>query len=481
MRRLARIALGVGVVVLAAALRLPELDAQSLWSDEIYSVESARWPVPILVSVADGHPPLYGLALKAMDVVRPTDWNGRLISAMAGVATVAAMLGLGRVIANPRTAVLAALLLAIAPLHVWYSREGRMYALATFCSTGASWLFARALGGAGNGIWLGYIALSVAGLLTHYLYAPIVLAQVLFAALRRPAEPRATRRTAIACAAVLALAVLTLASLGGEALGIARAHRGFQWLALPYTAHVFVAGFGVGPPVALLHRAPALGPLLATYWAELTPIAVLGAALVWAALRAIPSLGGWGLYLVLWLALPAAVVFGGSWATGTAYNVRYLLPAFPAAVLLVAAGLDRAPRWYAIVCLTGLVAVAAISIGRDRRDPTYARDDLRGAAAYLRAHAGSARIAVSAAYIADGLRYYEPTLHLEPFVRHPVRTADDASAALGPFAATGGWFVLCRDWEDDPAGHVATALAASGAVEVSTLPGMRIFRLPPGA
>src|SRR5262249_34219922 len=141
------------VLLLAAALRLPGLDEQSLWSDELYSLDSAGWPLPILLSVQDGHPPLYGLMLKGLDRIRPSDWNGRLISAFAGVATVAAMLGLGCAIADRRTAVLGALLLAIAPLHVWYSREGRMYACAALCSVVSSWLFVTAMRRGGLVVW----------------------------------------------------------------------------------------------------------------------------------------------------------------------------------------------------------------------------------------------------------------------------------------------------------------------------------------
>jgi uncharacterized membrane protein len=145
--RTSLIVAGAAILLLAAALRFPGLDDQSLWSDEIYSVESARWPLPVLLSVQDGHPPLYGLILKALDRIVPSDLNGRIVSAVAGIAAVGAILALGCTIADRRTGVLAALLLAIAPLHVWYSREGRMYALVALCSVTASWCFVRALRG----------------------------------------------------------------------------------------------------------------------------------------------------------------------------------------------------------------------------------------------------------------------------------------------------------------------------------------------
>src|SRR5262245_54478730 len=68
---------GGAILLLAVALRLPGLDEQSLWTDEVYSAESARWPLPVLLTVQDGHPPLFGLVLKALDRVHPSDLHGR--------------------------------------------------------------------------------------------------------------------------------------------------------------------------------------------------------------------------------------------------------------------------------------------------------------------------------------------------------------------------------------------------------------------
>lgn len=478
MTRASLIAASAGIILLAAALRLPGLDEQSLWSDEIYSVESSRWPLPILLSVQDGHPPLYGLALKALDGLRPADSNGRLISAVAGVATVGAMLALGCAIADPRTAVLAALLLAIAPLHVWYSREGRMYALVALCSTAGSWLFVRALRGGGIGTWLGYAFVSAVGLSTHYLYGAVILAQAAFVAVERFSDRMTLRRVAIVYAALFVIGALALAIVGEEATGFAGRQRGFQWLAVPYTAYTFVAGFGLGPPVEFLHRGHSLATTIASYWPALTAVGLLGAALVWPAVRALPSLGMWGVYLAMWLLVPAVFVFGGAWLKDGAYNVRYLLSTFPAFVLLAAAGIARAPRWYGVTCLAAFAVVAAASIGRDRLDPRYVREDLRGAVGYLSEHAtADDAVTVSAEYSIGGLRHYGLAQRLEPLAIRPLRSPADADAIIAGLVGSGRWLVLSRDWEDDPAGYLNHAIATQAPdAEVAHLPGVRIFR-----
>ncbi len=482
MSRTAFLATGAAVVLLAAALRLPGLDDQSLWSDEIYSIESATWPVPVLLTVRDGHPPLYGLLIKALDQMAPSDLHGRAISAVAGIATVAAMLGLGAAVAGRPAALIAAGLLAVSPLHVWYSREGRMYALLVLWTVLGSWLFVRALRDGARRAWAGFALVSVAGLATHYLYGPVLLAQAAFVGLRFAAGAVSRRRLALAAGAMLGLAAIGLVLLGDEAAGVVARRRRFEWMALPYTAFTFIGGFGLGPPVGLLQRDRSLATI-AAYWPELAAAAVAAGAMAWAARRALPSAGPWGLYLVCWLLVPAAVVFGGAWLADGTYTVRYLLPALPAFVLLAAIGLVGLPRrWGAL--LAALVGVlASVAIARDRLDPRYQRDDLRGAAHWLRAHAGTQqRILASASYIPVGLRHYEGALQLEPLAPRALGSAAEAEALVAALADTGGWLVLSREWEDDPAGHLARAIAARApGVEVARFPGIRIFRFRPDA
>jgi mannosyltransferase len=464
-------------MLLAAVLRLQGLDQQSLWTDEIYSVESSRWPLPILLSVQDGHPPLYGLILKGLDQVAPNDLNGRYVSALAGVAAVGAMLALGCAIADRRTAVVAGLLLAVAPLHVWYSREGRMYSLVALCAVVASWFFVRALRGGGWRAWTGYAVVSALGLMTHYLYGAVLLAQGTFIAIERFGDSLALRRFALVGAMLVALAALGLPLVGEEAVGFVGHWRSFEWLSVPYTAFTFFGGFGLGPPVELLHRERGLATI-AAYWPELLAVTAVALAAMWAAIRALPSLGPWGVYLVLWVLVPMVVVFGGAYLKNGAFNVRYLFSVLPAVVLLTANGIVHAPRGWGLGLLVALLAFDAVSIRRDRYDPRYVREDLRAAAAYLRQHANDDRpITVSAQYVIAGLQHYQDQLRLEPLATRPVRSAADAEAMLDALRQRGGWLVLSREWEDDPGGHLLRAIAGHAPeAEAKRFPGIRVFR-----
>jgi hypothetical protein len=125
--------------LLAWALRVAGLGHKPLWIDEAHTLYFASQPPrAILLRLCDPHPPGYYLFLKPFLHLGASEFALRLPSAI--VATLAvpllfiAALRLGSVLrlARPaRVAALSAFLLAAAPLHVWYSREARMYALVT--------------------------------------------------------------------------------------------------------------------------------------------------------------------------------------------------------------------------------------------------------------------------------------------------------------------------------------------------------------
>lgn len=128
------------VTVLALAIRLAWLGSKSLWVDEADSIYFAGHPFPDLFSrLCDPHPPGYYALLRVSLALGQSEFWVRLPSAIAGALAVPLLYILDREIGaalgmawqDRRTAILASLLLAVAPLHVWYSQEARMYALVT--------------------------------------------------------------------------------------------------------------------------------------------------------------------------------------------------------------------------------------------------------------------------------------------------------------------------------------------------------------
>ena len=112
-----------GVVLLGSLLLLYQLDAKSLWVDEIFSVDIAS--KPDVVSVVDGvareerRPPLYHLALHLWITGFGTaDFPLRLFSVILGVFALLVVFKLGSLLRGDDLGLLATYMLAISPTFV---------------------------------------------------------------------------------------------------------------------------------------------------------------------------------------------------------------------------------------------------------------------------------------------------------------------------------------------------------------------------
>lgn len=136
------------VVGLGALLRLATLGHHSLWLDEGLSYWIAHRPLDSLLDYLarrDTHPPLHYLVLQAMIALGGSEWQLRLPSALAGIGAIALLYALGKELFDARTGLLAAVILAVSPLHLWHAQEARMYALVATLALAATLFAARAL------------------------------------------------------------------------------------------------------------------------------------------------------------------------------------------------------------------------------------------------------------------------------------------------------------------------------------------------
>ncbi len=159
----------------ALALRLLALGSKSLLTDEGSSYYFSQLPVAtILWGLCDPHPPGYYLLLRAVAVLGASEWWLRLPSALAGALAVPLTWLVARQAIRPvaspnaawadRAALLAAGLVAFAPLHIWYSQEARPYALLSALAllmvwVGLRWWLRPSLGNAGLFLLFGWLAL----------------------------------------------------------------------------------------------------------------------------------------------------------------------------------------------------------------------------------------------------------------------------------------------------------------------------------
>lgn len=270
----------------ALALRLWGLDRTSLWRDEGYTVVFTHLPWRTLLGFGAGydvHPPLYYALTKVVALALPDALAGRALSAVAGALTIVALYACAVRLLDRRAALVAAAVLALAPLHLWYSQEARMYTLLGFFVTLA---LLALLGAAGTWSPWWVVLGGGATLLALYtdttaLYALVPLAFVGLALFR----DRPRRGLALAGAGGAALLLFapwairnatisgTAAQRGASYLDVGAAQLGTAALAL---LGVDSGGYYWGAPSTPWNAWPAARPLLVA----LAILAACGAALL---------------------------------------------------------------------------------------------------------------------------------------------------------------------------------------------------------
>ena len=133
------------ILLIATILRLINLN-QSLWLDEainvLATIQTTFWDMLTKYPIGDFHPPGYFALLWIWTRIGGIGeiWV-RVPSVIFGVATVWLVYLLGKEMISKRVGILAALFMALAPLHVYYSQEARMYSLAAFSATLSFYFF----------------------------------------------------------------------------------------------------------------------------------------------------------------------------------------------------------------------------------------------------------------------------------------------------------------------------------------------------
>lgn len=333
------------IFALAAFLRFDGLGEPSFWLDEILGqlhVEEARETLRWWQWLTGFHPehgPLYYASM----IASRDEWSARFPPALFGVASVVLVWMAAR-LASQRTLVAtsAAVLIAISPLHVYYSREARPYGL----------------------IFLLTSAMLVAVLRRSWRLAIVVLMLMLYTS---------TATASVVATTAIAAALVWLTSRD-------EGRRGARWIALsalatlPFFLLLYKAGGVPEPPVKFpgvgvsffdrVVRGLSVTVLDSTQGGHtaylLLLLAVAGAVALISRRRAE------GIAVVTFTLLPLAFALSALWSIDHWYAVRYISPSVIGFMILAGAGVaavaDGVARFVSRAWPRAHVGVAALLV-----------------------------------------------------------------------------------------------------------------------
>jgi mannosyltransferase len=404
---LSRIFWLAAAVLTAGLLRFFRLGHQSLWADEVgtwVNVLNHNSSIAHFAFHANNAPPLYFWALyPVLQILGSGEFALRILSAVCGVLSVPVLWMVARrFFPKGAAAELAAFLLALNPLHIWFSQEARPYAFFVLLFLATCLQFLHAMDKPDRlWRWFWLTVFLVLCALTHTLaiiLGGLFFCWFFFAGPNRKSLTGLAVSGAVFCAVVLPV-VFYISRIGG----VAPAPRPFSGFEIPYTFFSFLAGYSYGPPVRDIQM-HGLSSALSAYAPQvLTVLCALGLL----GLTACRKFSREQLPVFIWILIPVLMAAAIAWLTPHSYNVRFTLPALPGFLLLIADLLTKLSR-YGRVALGTLIA--GLFLWADMQwffVPAYGKEDSRSAVrTVLRECSNLKAVAIAPAYMADTVRYY---------------------------------------------------------------------------
>ncbi|MBI3941608.1 MAG: glycosyltransferase family 39 protein [Chloroflexi bacterium] len=375
----------LGIILASTFLLTWQLQAKSLWIDELFTTEVVTQPtVPAVIAAVratEGRPPLYYILLHDWtDLAGTSDFCLRYFSILAAIACLPALYILAQRLLDGSVALTATALLAFSPLFLLYSRMARAYFLAVLFALMAAYFTVRLLDHESKGAWAGYFLSALALLYTDYMTASLLLPLNLYIFLRWWQQQSSDRYRPFWFRWILAQGLLLVGFLPWLPALLGQTNR--------YESQETLADLSQGPLSYLVKLAqPVLVFSVGETLLPWNPVALVGFPAI--ALLALAGLVvAWRRYrmrgLLAILATLVPVLFTVFIVTG--WLVRYMtfvwigartLQALPFYLVLVAVGLQslRSQIWRfgmaAVIAITFIVASLNYYQDRDFINPVY--------------------------------------------------------------------------------------------------------------
>ena len=486
----------IPLVTLYLALAFYQIENQSLWTDEVISLNAAVSLEPIWNVWFNSQCPLYYVLLRVWTkAVGTTEFALRSLSAVLGAVAVCLIYAIGLRLFNRRTAVVAALFLTTSPFFIWYSQEVRYINLMLVTSLLATYSFYRAISVARLGWWVSYTAASVLAAFSFVSVIFLFIAQGLYLLWST------SGRTVLSKWIVCQLVTFTLFAAWFGAVYSARLGPGLMKTSgsisvrhtpdqevqqvfdlastIPYTFFAFSTGFSLGPSVRELHISRSINTLLNDA-AAVIPVGILFATIFVLGFAQLQRQKGVGIFILLWLAIPILfVLLVAAMTSFGRYNVRYVAVALPAYFLILASGIYAFRNSTLRIGLLSAVLIAnGLSIANYYFDTRYARADARAAARYLESMVRHGDIILSVGNITPLQYYVKDGLPIMTLNGHGSNNDSAIVEDLRQMAKGHDrlWLVEIRPWETDSKRRVKAMLdSLARPAEQKKFPGVEIY------
>jgi hypothetical protein len=454
-RRAANTVFLAAVTALGAWLRLRQLSVPSFWFDEIYhyklatdAAHQAWWRWVTIFEIENG--PLFYAGQLLGRLSHSPEFSARIAPALCGIATIPVVWFAARAIGVAQTLLsvrhrqeclcyTATILIAVAPLDVYYSREARPYALVVLIAAALILAVLRSS-------FRMFIALLVIAFYSGAMMAPVI-ASVVIATFRK----RKWWMTAVACALLLAICYRPgryppqMTVPGPSTSELRRLFDSFS-----------IAAVATGRP----HRGAFVFAALALIGAIALFRRDRNSAIVVAAIGV----------------LPVAIGFAATWLLHRPFGVRYVIGGLPGYLLLVAAGVaaiaSPLARWRIDIAVAIIAGALLAREGWDAAmEEPFQKLDWRAVARAIATHAHAH--AKDNIIAADPWTYEQLRFYLPQELRMLDAGRSRTFAEMFAYQNTTSWIVVA-----DPTSDAAQWACRFPTILASPLQGFRLHYCP---
>jgi mannosyltransferase len=441
----------LSITFAALCLRVLMLNSQSLWMDEaeVYSQIIGHNLQSIYVRVFNhgGHvgPLFYILNHLFCLVFGYSEWAFRMPSVIYGTISVVLVYKITEILINQKTAMLSSFLMALSPLHIWYSQEARMYSLWIMFVLCITFIFIKILKENKLWLWIIFTILSSLSIWTflNSVFIFFALGFYLLIYIKRYRTCFFFYLISMVIVFVSYLpGILPLLAKGSNiaatTIGSSRKTTVFD---ISYSFLVFNVGTSFGPPLLTIRdlvthygAAKAVRQILSQYGILIIPSMLLyGSIFSYSIYKAMVKIKSPNNTLILVLLfVPMFFVFGITLLSSQMpFNVRYILCSLPFYLILLSIALNGLSEKKRRVLLICMIFFFSYSLFNHYFNSDYSKIDLRSLSQYLNKNMSDSDNAVIVHEGADLiLRYYDKSGRLKKYFIPYKGSFDKASSII---------------------------------------------------